>query len=504
MDTLSMILASDMPSGVWQSIIGWFASFISNYGWTIIVFTICLKLVLSPLDFYQKYSMRKTQRQQALLKPELDRINEKYQGNKQLQQQKMMELYKKNNISPAGGCLPMLLYLVITMFVFFTLFGAMNNISQYKIKNEYLSLQQVYVENYTNFKGDFLSGTKTIEIDGIVYNIDLLKTKADEESAQYLQEDGKYKVGEVTFETKDEFINSFVDTAIKTVAQEKVLENFTANKTSFLWIKNIFRPDNYSSSFPNYNEFVKSVEDLYKVKTTDDNKQYYYESIDKTVGDNGFFYLVDNTVENAQTLNSEMLANAKIQGEIDFNNITKSVRDTYSSWNGYFILVALAGLATVLSQLLANAGAKAKAKDGEEVKITQPVNKVMLIVMPIIMMWFTWGYSAAFALYIVANSFSSILITYLINLIVNKVDAKHEEKALVKISLKDRNVPRVNKQIVGGEIASSDYRIQKKGKIVEQKQEKKPKTEEKAKTNKKDTKNQDQSENKQSNEGDKE
>ena len=478
MDTLSMILASDMPPGVWQSIIGWFASFITNYGWTIIVFTICLKLVLSPLDFYQKLSMRKTQRQQALLKPELDRINEKYQGNKQLQQQKIMELYKKNNISPTGGCLPMFIYLAVTMFVFFTLFSAMNNISQYKIKNEYLSLQQVYVENYVDFKGDFLNGTKTIEIDGVEYNINTLKEKAETDSAEYLQEDGKYKIGEVTFETKDEFVDAFVDTTLKTIAQDKVLENFTANKTSFLWIKNIFRPDNYSSSFPNYNEFVKSVEDLYKVKTTEGNRQYYYESIDKTVGENGFFYLVDSSVEDAQTQNAETLTLAKAQGEIDFNNITKSVRDTYSSWNGYFVLVALAALATVLSQLLANAGAKTKAKSGEEVKISQPTNKIMLVVMPAIMIWFTWGYSAAFALYIVANSFSSIAINYLINLIVNKVDAKHEQKELVKISLKDRNAPRVNKQIVGGEIASSDYIIQKKGKMIEEKQDKKSKSKE--------------------------
>ena len=473
MDTLSMILASDMPPGVWQSIIGWFASFITNYGWTIIVFTICLKLVLSPLDFYQKLSMRKTQRQQALLKPELDRISEKYQDNKQLQQQKMMELYKKNNISPAGGCLPMFIYLAVTMFVFFTLFSAMNNISQYKIKNEYLNLQQVYVENYVDFKGDFLNGTKTIEIDGVEYTVDTLKDFADTKSADYLQEDGTYKIDEATFSTKDEFVDAFVDTSIKTIAQEKVLENFTANKTSFLWIKNIFRPDNYSSSFPDYDDFIKSVEDLYTVKTTDDNKQYYYESIDKSAGENGFFYLVDSLVENASTLNEETLKSAKVQGEIDFDNITKSVRESYSSWNGYFILVALAGLATVLSQLLASAGAKAKAKSGEEVKISQPTNKIMLIVMPLIMIWFTWGYSAAFAIYIVANSFSSIAINYLINLIVNKVDAKHEEKELVKISLKDRNAPRVNKQIVGGEIASSDYRIQKKGKIIEQKQDKK-------------------------------
>ena len=46
---VSMILGS----GLWQSLIGWFGSWIVNYGWAIIVFTICLKLVMVPLDIYQ-------------------------------------------------------------------------------------------------------------------------------------------------------------------------------------------------------------------------------------------------------------------------------------------------------------------------------------------------------------------------------------------------------------------------------------------------------------------
>lgn len=470
------LLATE-PTGFWQSIIGWFEKGIGSYGWAIILFTICLKLILSPLDFYQKSSTRKMQAQQTLLKPELDRINEKYGNNKELVNQKTMELYKKNNINPASGCLPMLIYMVSTIVIFFTLFGAMNNVSQIKIQNEYENLQSVYVQQYVEFKGPYQAGetTITINLDGTeqTYNYSQLSAYGENYFETNKDAEGKLVVGDNTYITAEEFAVDFVDSTLRTLAQEKVLDSFTQNKEGWLWIKNVFRPDNNSSSFPNYSQFISSVGDLYKVKTNiDNNKEYYYKSIDETKGEGGYFYLVSSDTENASELNSTMLEEAKKQGEIDFNNITKSVQSSYSSWNGYFILVILAGLATLFGQLLANAGARVKTKKGEEEKIAQPTNKLMLVIMPIIMIWFTWNYSSAFALYILTNSLMGILINFLVNLIVNKVDAKKEKKQLVKVSLKDANQSKVTKQINVSESVHEDYRIQKKGKIIVEKSEK--------------------------------
>ncbi len=474
MDFIMML--AKQPNGFWQSIIGWFEKGVHSYGWAIILFTICLKLILSPLDFYQKYSMRKTQAQQALLKPELDRIKEKYGNNKELVNQKTMELYKKNKVSPASGCLPMLLYFVSTIVIFFTLFSAMNNVSQIKIQNEYERLQQVYVQEYVNFKPTFeqegSTQTITITLDSEEQVLTNAELRAYAINYYNTHKDSEGKIDGVEYTSAEQFANVFVDETLRTLAQDKVLESFNAQKEGWLWVKNVFRPDNYQASFPSYKEFIRSVEDLYKVKTTDDDRQYYYKSIDETVGENGYFYLVDSDVENAKTLNEEILNNAKAQGEKDFNNITLSVRTEYSSWNGYFVLVLMAGVATLLGQLLATAGAKVKNKKGEEEKLTQPTNKVMMVVMPLIMIWFTWSYSAAFALYILTNSLMSILIGYLINLIVNKIDQKKEQKQLVKISLKDGNQTRINKQVNVSETAHEDYRIQKKGRIIVEKPEK--------------------------------
>ena len=57
--------------GVWGTIIGWFQSFIPSFGLTIIVFTIALKLILSPLEIYQKISSKKTAEKQAILQPKI-------------------------------------------------------------------------------------------------------------------------------------------------------------------------------------------------------------------------------------------------------------------------------------------------------------------------------------------------------------------------------------------------------------------------------------------------
>lgn len=476
-----MILA-EMPSGFWPTIIGWFGSFISSYGWTIIVFAICLKLVLSPLDFWQKLSMRKTQRQQALLAPELQKIQEKFGHDKNLMQQKQLELYQKNKINPAGGCLPMAVYMILTLTIFVSVWQSMTAISQFKIKNEYQTLQSTFVENYYDYKTTFLSdqtsqSTIKITYENTEYNYYELLQVATSEYAKLDDEAKK------AYTDENDFATQFVDTTLKVVAQDKVLEKFNQIKESWLWVKNIFRPDNYSSSFPSYAGYINQDKTLYSEKVDENGKKYYYKSIDENAegSTSGYFYIVsasEDATEADKTAianqNAETLTKAKIQGEKDYNNVTLSVQQAYSSWNGYFILILLAAGLTVVSQLLANVGAKAKAKNGESVKVQAQTNKIMLVVMPLIMVWFTWGYSALFAVYIVTTNLMSILINYLCNLIINKVDSKNVQKELVTISMKDKTT-KTSSKIVTNEMANQDYRIHKKGNIIYEKPKKKSK-----------------------------
>ena len=73
---MSMMLGGDL----WQTIIGWFGSWITNYGWAIIVFTIALKLIMTPLDVFQRVSSQKQTRFMSIMQPEMQAIQAKY-GN---------------------------------------------------------------------------------------------------------------------------------------------------------------------------------------------------------------------------------------------------------------------------------------------------------------------------------------------------------------------------------------------------------------------------------------
>lgn len=118
-----------IPLGGW--LVGWISRFIiipcfdllgrfiSNYGLIILIMTVLLKIVISPLTIKSYMSSAKM----SALKPEMDKINEKYpkQEDAMKKQQATMELYQRAGVKPLGGCLPMLLQFPIlwAMFRFF-------------------------------------------------------------------------------------------------------------------------------------------------------------------------------------------------------------------------------------------------------------------------------------------------------------------------------------------------------------------------------------------------
>ena len=120
-----------IPLGGW--LVGWISRFviipcfnllgrfITNYGLIILLMTILIRVVISPLTIKSYKSSAKMQ----VLKPEIDQLNKKYPNEKDAmkKQQAMMELYRKAGISPMGGCLPMLLQMPI-LFAMFRFFPA--------------------------------------------------------------------------------------------------------------------------------------------------------------------------------------------------------------------------------------------------------------------------------------------------------------------------------------------------------------------------------------------
>ena len=93
--------------------------YVGNFGVSIIVVTILIKIALLPLTLKQDKSMKEMKK----LQPEIDKIKEKYANDKQMLNIKTMELYKEHKVNPAGGCLPLLLQLPIL----FALFGVLRS-----------------------------------------------------------------------------------------------------------------------------------------------------------------------------------------------------------------------------------------------------------------------------------------------------------------------------------------------------------------------------------------
>src|SRR4030042_5392431 len=78
---------------------------VANYGIVIILLTIIVRLVLTPLTISQTRSMAKMQK----LQPAIQELQKKYKDDKQKLQQETMEFYKQNNVNHLAGCLPLLL-----------------------------------------------------------------------------------------------------------------------------------------------------------------------------------------------------------------------------------------------------------------------------------------------------------------------------------------------------------------------------------------------------------
>ena len=191
--TQFMILSEPHLSNVIGKLIYLLYQWIGNFGWTVVVFTILLKLLLSPLDVWQKHTMLKNNRAMKIIAPEIEKLKKTYANAPDVLQQKQMELYKKNGYSMMGGCLPA----ILTIVIFFVVFSGFNAAVRY-------------------------------ENERIVYELTNSYQAIVEESP------------EITPEELD----------------QKMVAAYNEEKQSWLWIKNVFMADTYTNPVPTQEKFV--------------------------------------------------------------------------------------------------------------------------------------------------------------------------------------------------------------------------------------------------------
>ncbi len=193
-----------------------------SFGWTVVLFTVFLRLILSPLDIWQKIIARKNSKAMERMKPQLEALQAKFGDDKQRLQQEQMALYKKEKYSTLGMCLPT----IVTLVVFFIVFAGFRQTVGYQFAMDYHDSKAVFDAS--------------------------ISQQIEESAYGDANGDGVFNVDDVPkTEEGAEFYSKSVD-----VAQQKVYDSyFSKEKTSvrsWLWIKNIFVGDNWYQAVPDF------------------------------------------------------------------------------------------------------------------------------------------------------------------------------------------------------------------------------------------------------------
>lgn len=373
-------------NGLWEILILKVFDFIANYGWRIIVFTILLKLVLSPLDIFQRAKMRKNQLITKSLEPELEKLKVQYANDPKALQAKQYQLNKQSGYSYFSSCLPA----IVTMAVFFYLFAGLNNISQYKNMAQYVKMYDVYTYTYNQeVTAEF--GKSDIEFT-VVKSGD--NSEVEEiEWQDYTIDDWADVVVELK-QLPSNITQSMYEEIVanaKVTAQDAVYDAYhgkgefegQALQESFLWIKNIWSPD------------VPWATPILQNKKGTMFTRGFTDSVAKYGTDASKIGLTEN--QRLVVMGAYDDVTYKLQNSSD-NKV-----------NGFLILPILSIGLSFLSQFITT---RLQKKSGQETAGTMGGGnmKMMLFMMPIIMGFFALTYTAVFTLYIITNSAMTILL----------------------------------------------------------------------------------------------
>ena len=384
------------PGSMWHLLILKTFAFVADYGWRIVVFTLLLKLVLSPLDFFQRYKMHKNQKITERLKPTMEKIQKQYGHDKQAFSQKQMELNRKEGYSYFSSCLPM----IITLVVFITLWISMQTIAEYMTFKEYTTMYDEY--QYVTYQ---------------VYDLDEHKPiiEGDDKWTDEQMEEHNRMV-DISTRIGQDVIYQMYYYGLDEGYTQKLMENaeykavlpkdFTVLRdgksvkkvqASFLWVKNIWAPDVPwgDQAILDWAAFEKGVDDYKKAST------------------NGL-----STAQHAAAYSKPMYN--KVMGKLLSDK-------TQSRTNGYLILPILVVVLSLGSQILSmfqqKRAGQVNAKGG-----TATSMKVMMVIMPIMMAVFAIQYASIFAIYMVMNSATTLFFNLLFSGIIKLIDNRRRNR----------------------------------------------------------------------------
>ena len=376
-DQITSSASSSLTGFIRKALIG-LNDKVGNFGWTVVVFTVILRLILSPLDIWQKIVARRNAKAMKRMKPQLEALQAKYGEDKQRLQMEQQQLYKKEHYSMLGACLPT----ILTLVVFFLVFAGFRDMVGYQYARDYQSCRDVYNEEYNaslKEKCDELHITYTIIEDGVVKIDDAADLNLVAQAADYAVIQGQNAV-EDHYNSKE--------------ARDMRGWIYVQSADKYL-INNIFVQDGWKTAVPDYTSIT---------------------------GQSGF-------------------ATARVVGFTadEYNTIMAKVIGTggwgkNGKWNGLLILPILSIVVGFFSQRLAQ---KAQGQPpAQTAGSNQGTMKMMQYFMPIMIGVFALLYSGAFTIYMFVSSLMAITFQLAFNGIGYLVDLKRGEAAPISFKSK--------------------------------------------------------------------
>ena len=348
---------------------------IHNYGWTVVVFTVFLKLLMLPLDFWQRYSSRKSSLKMQRIQPLVEAIDKRYGANTQRANEEKQKLYKKQGYSMASMCLPM----ILSMVIFFVMFGGLRNYSTYSSITSFQNLSEVYHQTYV----EQISKSSNEEMKAVFKKYEAELTKAETDGDALAKINVQTDIISDAKDVSEDACKVFEEEALKAVQ-----EHYKEHHESWLWIQNVWQPDTWATIMQPYKG--------------------------NSFGGGGFSTLIK-------------MDGYPGEAEATYTKIRSAVLETggygrNGSWNGLMILPFMSIGLSFLSMFISHRQEK-KNRKGDAVQQNQQqaaTNKTMMIIMPLMMAWFGFIYTGAFAIYMVVNYAISIISTLALRLPVEK------------------------------------------------------------------------------------
>ena len=431
-------------------IIRFLISGVGVVGVGIILFSLILKLITLPFDIYQRISMRKQNIKMKENQARMEKLQKQYANDKNMYNQKVMEMYKENGISMFSSCLPMILSLVIFIVAInaFNAFSQYSNIQNYNMMvNAYNARMESYCADLTEENFSFENNIITVKDDAadkyIYYTIEVAEDEVTddmylyaqnaykEERIYYIDVEKAYKNAEIeafveqTVAAKiaendaiegaedltEEAIAEIKETAIKNYfidkAQDAVVEIYNSDvkeNTKFIWIKNIWVTDaSYKHPVLDWNSF--------KAEITSRGK---FEVDGTKVDFSGIQEYTNVYDENGDT----------------YGIITGKLTEQKAESNGWFILVALSIGTILLQQFVSMRAQKEQQKYSTVDGQAGSQQKMTMVIMTGMFAIFSFMYSSAFSIYLITSNVFSLISTLVINKLVDANENKKAERAM--------------------------------------------------------------------------